>query len=81
MKMPQPSDYRKRAEECVQLAQTVRTPEQRTMLLHIAETWLRLARDANLKGARGGRSVAIRELKLGAASKPLKTNSRPAPAG
>jgi hypothetical protein len=28
------------------LAQTVRTPEQRTMLLHIAETWLRLAEDA-----------------------------------
>ena len=47
MKMPQPSDYRKRAEECVQLAQTVRTPEQRTMLLHIAETWLRLARGAD----------------------------------
>jgi hypothetical protein len=36
-------DYRKRAEECVELAQTARTPQQRTMLLHIAETWLRLA--------------------------------------
>lgn len=47
MLMPQPSEYRKRAEECVQLAQTVRTPEQRTMLLHIAETWLRLASDAS----------------------------------
>jgi hypothetical protein len=46
MAMPVPSDYRKRAEECVTLAQTVRTPEQRTMLLHIAETWLRLAEDA-----------------------------------
>ena len=45
--MPQASDYRKRAEECVQLAQTVRTPQQRTMLLHIAETWLRLASDTN----------------------------------
>ena len=50
MTMPQPADYRKRAEECVQLAQTVRTPEQRTMLLHIAETWLRLARDAAAAG-------------------------------
>ena len=46
MKMHQAHDYRKRAEECVTLAQTVRTPEQRTMLLHIAETWLRLADDA-----------------------------------
>ena len=43
MKMPQANEYRKRAEECVQLAQLVRTSEQRTMLLHIAETWLRLA--------------------------------------
>ena len=41
--MPQANDYRQRAEECVQLAQIVRTSEQRTMLLHIAETWLRLA--------------------------------------
>jgi hypothetical protein len=44
--MARTTDYRKRAEECVQLAQTVRTSEQRTMLLHIAETWLRLADDA-----------------------------------
>jgi hypothetical protein len=42
-KMPKANDYRKRAEECVQLAQIVRTSEQRTMILHIAETWLRLA--------------------------------------
>jgi hypothetical protein len=47
--MPQATDYRNRAEECVKLAQTVRTPEQRTMLLHIAETWLRLADDATAK--------------------------------
>ena len=45
--MPQATDYRNRAEECVKLAQTVRTPEQRTMLLHIADTWLRLAKDAS----------------------------------
>jgi hypothetical protein len=44
--MAQTNNYRKRAEECVQLAQTARTPQQRTMLLHIAETWLRLAEDA-----------------------------------
>ena len=41
------SDYRKRAEECTALAQTARTPAQRTMLLHIAETWLRLACEAD----------------------------------
>ena len=40
------TDYRKRAEEFIEIAQTARTPAQRTMLLHIAETWLNLARDA-----------------------------------
>jgi hypothetical protein len=40
------TDYRKRAEECTEIAQTARTPAQRTMLLHIAETWMNLARDA-----------------------------------
>jgi hypothetical protein len=40
------TDYRKRAEECVEIAQAARTSAQRTMLLHIAETWLNLARDA-----------------------------------
>ena len=40
------TDYRKRAEECVEIAQTARTPAQRTMLLHIAETWMNLAKDA-----------------------------------
>lgn len=49
MTMPNASDYRKRAQECVELAQMVRTPEQRIMLLHIAETWLRLASDATDK--------------------------------
>jgi hypothetical protein len=44
--MAQAADYRKRAEECTELAQTARSPAQRTMLLHIADTWLRLARDA-----------------------------------
>ena len=44
--MTMATDYRKRAEECLEIAQTVRTPAQRTMLLHIAETWMNLAHDA-----------------------------------
>jgi hypothetical protein len=47
--MPRRTDYRKRAEECVVIAQTARTSEQRTMLLHIAETWLRLADSATFE--------------------------------
>lgn len=42
--LPKKSEYRERAEECVLLAQAVGSQAQRTMLLHIAETWLRLAR-------------------------------------
>src|SRR5688572_29651773 len=45
--MAQASDYRKRADECVTIARTARTMAQRTMLLHIADTWLRLAKDAD----------------------------------
>jgi hypothetical protein len=51
------TNYRKRAEECVEIAQTARTPAQRTMLLHIAETWMNLARDAEGNSP----SVAVRE--------------------
>ena len=40
------TDYRKRAAECIEIAQTARTSAQRTMLLHIAETWMNLDRDA-----------------------------------
>lgn len=40
------ADYRKRAQECVEIARTARTAAQRTMLLHIADTWMRLAKDA-----------------------------------
>ena len=45
------TDYRKRAEECIEIAQTARTPAQRTMLLHIAETWMNLARDADVNSS------------------------------
>jgi hypothetical protein len=52
--MPQPAEYRKRAEECMEIAQTVQVTSQRTMLKHIAETWLRLAQDAEGAGSVNG---------------------------
>jgi hypothetical protein len=55
------TDYRKRAEECVEIAQTARTPAQRTMLLHIAETWLNLARDAEAISMTNGAGRAAPE--------------------
>lgn len=48
--MSNASDYRKRAQECVEIARTAKTAAQRTMLLHIAETWLRLASEAEANG-------------------------------
>jgi hypothetical protein len=47
------TDYRKRADECVEIAQTARTAAQRTMLLHIAETWMNLAREAERSSSPG----------------------------
>jgi hypothetical protein len=58
------TDYRKRAEECVEIAQTARTSAQRTMLMHIAETWMNLAKDSEenssataAKNSRGTQSL------------------------
>jgi hypothetical protein len=45
-KMRQRTDYEKYAEECVQLAECTQVPEHRVMLMHIAETWQRLATDS-----------------------------------
>ena len=53
MPMLQAADYRKRARECEEIALTVKTAAQRTMLMHIAETWLRLALDAESLRANG----------------------------
>ena len=56
------TDYRKRAEECVEIAQAARTPAQRTMLLHIAETWLNLARDAEANSHPNGKAATAPEM-------------------
>jgi hypothetical protein len=55
----QAAEYEKRAAECREIAQTARTTSQRTMLLHIAETWLRLATDVLRGGDKPTRSRAL----------------------
>jgi hypothetical protein len=57
------SEYRKRAEECTALALTARTLSQRTMLLHIADTWMRLARDAE-ESDQSGLKIELSSLRL-----------------
>jgi hypothetical protein len=36
-------EYLRYHKSCLQIAEMVQTHEQRTMVLHIAETWMRLA--------------------------------------
>ena len=43
-------EYRSRAKECIELAMLARSPEQRIMLQHIAETWVRLADEQVQRG-------------------------------
>ena len=62
--MNRAADYRKWAEECTGLARTARTPAQRTMLLHIAETWLNLARDAESNSQKAARDSNERSANL-----------------
>jgi hypothetical protein len=40
------TEYRKLAGDCVHLAQTASTPQQRSTLLHIAHVWLKLGDQA-----------------------------------
>ena len=60
MKKPCSTDYESYADECLQLAQSAQIPEHRVMLMHIAETWQRLADDSAAKEIAGGPSLAKR---------------------
>jgi hypothetical protein len=44
--MPSAEDYRRNASECVRLAQNAQNPADKALLLKMAETWLRLAEQA-----------------------------------
>jgi hypothetical protein len=60
MKKPRPTDYEKYADECLQFAQSAQIPEHRVMLMHIAETWQRLADDSVAKAADSGLGLGKR---------------------
>jgi hypothetical protein len=55
--MGTPAEFRKYAEECVELAQKAHSVSHRDLMLSMAETWLRLAdqaqREAEWKAAAG----------------------------
>jgi hypothetical protein len=41
--MGKPEEYRRYATECLELASVFQSPEARAVLLHMAQTWFRLA--------------------------------------
>jgi hypothetical protein len=41
--MGRAKDYRRYAAECLRIAQTISSPTEKNVLLHMAETWRRLA--------------------------------------
>jgi hypothetical protein len=44
--MASADEYRRHASECVRLAQNAQNPSDKALLLRMAESWLRLARQA-----------------------------------
>lgn len=55
--MPTPSDYRRRARECMDMAESA-GPTERNTLMQIAEAWLQLAADAERENAVLGAAAA-----------------------
>ena len=43
LQMSSPENYRRYAQECLQLAAVLSDPQARAMLAHMAQVWLRLA--------------------------------------
>ena len=44
--MQTPAEYRAQAEQCVRLAEHAKTSKHRLILLHMAQTWVRIADEA-----------------------------------
>jgi hypothetical protein len=47
--MQKPEEYRRYAQECLELASSLRVPRARAALHHMAQVWLRLAQDAEVQ--------------------------------
>jgi len=48
--MASAEEYRRHAGECVRLAQAAQSPSDKALLLRMAESWLRLAEQAESRG-------------------------------
>jgi uncharacterized protein YbbK (DUF523 family) len=65
--MGRPEEYRRYAQECLELASGLRAPRARAALLHMARVWVRLAQDAEsqARSQKGEVSVNSAENALG----------------
>jgi hypothetical protein len=52
--MPRAEDYRRHAAECVRLAQLTTKPEDKSLLLRMAEKWRELAERADRQSGESG---------------------------
>ena len=50
--MGRPEEYRRYARECLEVASALRVPRARAALHHMAQVWLRLAPDAEVRSNR-----------------------------
>jgi hypothetical protein len=50
--MGRPEEYRRYARECLEVASGLRVPRARAALHHVAQVWLRLAQDAEVRSSR-----------------------------
>ena len=50
--MGRPEEYRRYARECLEVASGLRVPRARAALHHMAQVWLRLAQDAEVRSSR-----------------------------
>ena len=50
--MGKPEEYRRYAQECLELASALRVPRARAALHHMAQVWVRLAQDAENQNGR-----------------------------
>jgi hypothetical protein len=51
-RMGRPEEYRRYARECLEVASGLRVPQARAALHHMAQVWLRLAPDAEVRSNR-----------------------------
>jgi hypothetical protein len=54
-------EYRRHAEACLRILENITDPKERLLMIDMAQTWLRLAREAEKKARLPGRNIPTRK--------------------